>query len=63
MANPGQACAYMVGMLHILALREELRRTMGPRFTLPAFHDVVLKTGSVPLDVLSGVARRWAAAA
>ena len=62
-ANPGQACAYMVGMLHILALREELRRTMGRRFTLPAFHDVVLKTGSVPLDVLSDVARRWAAAA
>ena len=60
-ANPGQATAYMVGMLHILALRDEVQATLGERFSLPAFHDVVLKTGSVPLDVLSDVLRRWAA--
>ncbi len=59
-ANPGQATAYMVGMLHILALRDEARATLGARFSLKAFHDVVLKTGSVPLDVLSDVVRRWA---
>ena len=59
-ANPGQATAYMVGMLHMLALRDEVQSRMGPRFLLPAFHDVVLKTGSVPLDVLSDVVRRWA---
>ena len=59
-ANPGQATAYMVGMLHILALRDEAQATLGKRFSLPAFHDVVLKTGSVPLDVLSDVVRRWA---
>lgn len=58
-ANPGQATAYMVGMLHILALRDEARATLGARFSLKAFHDVVLKTGSVPLDVLSDVLRRW----
>lgn len=58
-ANPGQATAYMVGMLHILALRDEARATLGARFSLKAFHDVVLKTGSVPLDVLSDVVRRW----
>ncbi len=57
--NPGQACAYMVGMLHILALRSEAQAALGPKFSLPAFHDVVLKTGSVPLDVLSGVVRDW----
>lgn len=61
-ANPGQATAYMVGMLHILALRDEAQQAMGRRFSLKDFHDVVLKTGSVPLDVLSGVVRRWAAA-
>ncbi len=61
-ANPGQATAYMVGMLHILALRAEVQTAMGERFSLPAFHDVVLQTGSVPLDVLSRVVRRWAAA-
>ena len=58
-ANPGQACAYMIGMLHILALRDEAQRALGPKFDLKAFHDVVLKTGSVPLDVLSDVVRRW----
>ena len=50
----------MVGMLHILALRGEVQAQLGPRFSLPAFHDTVLKTGSVPLDVLSDVVRRWA---
>ena len=59
-ANPGQATAYMVGMLHMLALRDEVQAQLGARFSLPAFHDVVLKTGSVPLDVLSDVVRRWA---
>jgi uncharacterized protein (DUF885 family) len=59
-ANPGQATAYMVGMLHILALREEAQAAMGMRFSLKNFHDVVLQTGSVPLDVLSSVVRRWA---
>ena len=58
-ANPGQATAYMVGMLHILALRDEVQARMGQNFSLPAFHDVVLKTGSVPLDVLSDVVRQW----
>lgn len=62
-SNPGQATAYMVGMLHILALRDEAQKTLGARFTLKDFHDVVLKTGSVPLDVLSDVVRQWARAA
>ena len=60
-ANPGQATAYMVGMLHLLALRDEARAALGARFSLKDFHDVVLQTGSVPLDVLSEVVRRWAA--
>jgi uncharacterized protein (DUF885 family) len=46
----------------MLALRDEAQQSMGRRFSLKDFHDVVLKTGSVPLDVLSGVVRRWAAA-
>ncbi len=58
-ANPGQATSYMVGMLHLLALRDEAQKTLGPRFVMKDFHDVVLKTGSVPLDVLSDVVRAW----
>jgi uncharacterized protein (DUF885 family) len=60
-SNPGQACAYMIGMLRMLQLREEARKTMGAKFDVKAFHDVLLTTGSVPLDVLGEVIKRWAA--
>jgi uncharacterized protein (DUF885 family) len=61
-AWPGQACAYMLGMLRILELREKARVALGPKFSLPAFHDVVLRTGSVPPDVLAQVVDQWIAA-
>jgi uncharacterized protein (DUF885 family) len=49
---PGQACSYMIGQLKIVELREKARKTLGDRFSLRAFHDVVLNTGTVPLDLL-----------
>ena len=52
----------MIGMLRILQLREKARAALGGKFTLPAFHDVVLQTGSVPLDVLAEVIDLWIAA-
>ncbi|MFK3737013.1 DUF885 domain-containing protein [Massilia sp. TN1-12] len=58
-AWPGQACAYMIGMLRIIDLREKAKKELGDKFSLPAFHDVVLKNGSVPLDVLGEVIDRW----
>jgi uncharacterized protein (DUF885 family) len=61
-AWPGQACAYMIGMLHIVDLRTKAQKELGDKFSLPAFHDVVLGSGSVPLDVLDGVIDRWIAA-
>jgi uncharacterized protein (DUF885 family) len=61
-AWPGQACAYMIGMLRIVDLRDKAQKELGDKFSLPAFHDVVLKTGSVPLDVLGQVVDRWIAA-
>jgi uncharacterized protein (DUF885 family) len=60
-AWPGQACAYMIGMLRIVELRDGAQRALGDKFSLPAFHDVVLKNGSVPLDVLGQVVERWTA--
>ena len=61
-AWPGQACAYMIGMLRIIDLREHAKRELGATFSLPAFHDVVLRNGSVPLDVLGEIVERWIAA-
>ena len=60
-AWPGQACAYMTGMLRIVELRDKAQAALGAKFSLPAFHDVVLRTGSVPLDVLADVVDRWIA--
>jgi uncharacterized protein (DUF885 family) len=60
-AWPGQANAYMIGMLRIIELREKAKAELGAKFSLPAFHDVVLRTGSVPLDVLTDVVDRWIA--
>lgn len=49
---PGQACAYKIGMMKILELRERAKTELGNTFDLKAFHDVVLKNGAVPLDIL-----------
>ncbi len=49
---PGQACAYKVGMMKILELRAKAKEALGDRFDLRDFHDVVLKNGAVPLDIL-----------
>ena len=57
---PGQATAYMIGMLEIRAAREEAERAMGPRFDLKAFHDRVLEDGAVPLTFLRKKIRAWA---
>ena len=58
---PGQACAYMLGQLRILEIREHARATLGDRFSLSAFHDVVLGNGSLPLDVVADVVAEWTA--
>lgn len=61
MALPGQACAYKVGQLKILALREKARAALGPKFDLKAFHTVVLENGAVPLTVLERLVDQWIA--
>ncbi|MCW9015354.1 MAG: DUF885 domain-containing protein, partial [Kangiellaceae bacterium] len=50
---PGQACAYKVGMMKILELRAKVKDELGSAFSLAEFHDVILKNGAVPLDVLA----------
>jgi uncharacterized protein (DUF885 family)/mannose-6-phosphate isomerase-like protein (cupin superfamily) len=50
--NPGQACSYMMGELRILELRDKAKKALGDRFSIKEFHNAVLSTGTVPLDVL-----------
>ena len=49
---PGQACAYKIGMMKILELRERAKSALGDKFDLKEFHNVVLKNGAVPLEIL-----------
>ncbi len=58
---PGQALAYKLGQIEIRALRREAEAAMGPRFSLPAFHDVLLDQGAVSLPVLRRQVRAWIA--
>ncbi len=56
---PSQATAYKIGMLKILELRERAKQELGPKFDLREYHDLVLKNGSVPLDILEENVRAW----
>lgn len=56
---PGQACAYKIGMMKILELRENARQELGDAFSLPQFHNVVLQNGAVPLDILEELVEKY----
>jgi len=56
---PGQALAYLTGKLELLALRDQARKRLGERFSLPAFHATVLDQGSLPMPVLARVVTAW----
>ena len=63
MGQPGQACAYKVGQLKILELRERAKAALGTRFNLKDFHAVVLENGGVPLTLLERLVDDWIAEA
>jgi uncharacterized protein (DUF885 family) len=53
--SPGQACSYKIGQLRILELRAKAQARLGDHFSLKEFHNLLLRTGSVPLGVLNQV--------
>jgi uncharacterized protein (DUF885 family) len=54
-AWPGQALAYKIGMIEILALRQMAEERLGDAFDLKEFHTLVLGSGAVPLEILGQI--------
>jgi uncharacterized protein (DUF885 family) len=58
---PGQATAYMVGKLKIEELRRKAETQLGDRFDIRGFHDTILLSGAMPLDMLEKNVDAWIA--
>jgi uncharacterized protein (DUF885 family) len=61
-AWPAQALGYKIGQMKILELRAKAQQALGPKFDIRAFHDQVLDSGALPLDLLEQRINAWIAA-
>jgi uncharacterized protein (DUF885 family) len=60
-AWPGQALGYKMGQLKLLELRAKAQQELGPQFDFRTFHDEVLDSGAMPLDLLEQRVNSWIA--
>lgn len=61
MANPGQALSYKIGQLKLIELRERASEQLGDKFDIREYHNQVLETGCIPLQLLEQKIDRWIA--
>lgn len=59
MANPGQALSYKIGQLKIRELRARAEKALGEKFDIKEFHNQVLETGCIPLQLLENKIDKW----
>ncbi len=59
---PGQATGYKIGMLKIMELRRRAEASLGPKFDIKGFHDLLIASGSQPLPILERRVDDWIAA-
>jgi uncharacterized protein (DUF885 family) len=56
---PGQATTYKIGMQKILDLRQYAKNELGDKFDIRVFHDIILRSGPLPLDILEDQVVKW----
>jgi len=61
MANPGQALSYKIGQLKIRELRSNAEQKLGGKFDIKMFHEKVLESGCIPLQLLEEKINKWVA--
>ena len=59
MANPGQALSYKIGQLKIIELRNKAEKELGDEFDIKEFHNQILETGCIPLQLLENKVNNW----
>lgn len=59
MANPGQALSYKIGQLKIRELRSNAEQKLGDKFDIKIFHEKVLESGCIPLQLLEEKINKW----
>ena len=59
MAYTAQALSYKIGQLKISELRQRCEQRLVEKFSLPKFHDEVLRNGCMPLNILETRLDRW----